>query len=50
MFEDERGYTITEAELAAEFKELKQNGETDCETYADYVRECTGKNGTLTRI
>lgn len=50
MFEDERGYTITEEELKAEYEELKQNGETDCKTFGQYVAECTGKNGTLTRI
>ena len=50
MFEDERGQIITAAELEKEFNDLKQEGGTDCETFEQYIRECTGKNGTLTRI
>ena len=50
MFEDERGQIITESELNAEFTDLKVTGETDCETFEQYVKECCGKNGTLTRI
>lgn len=49
MYEDERGWIITEEELKASFEELRANGETDCETFSQYVRECCGKNGTITR-
>lgn len=50
MYEDERGQRITEQELQAEYEEIRANGETDCETYGQYVLECCGKNGTLTKI
>ena len=50
MYEDERGYTYTEEELKASFDELRANGETDCDTFEQYIKECCGKNGTLTRI
>ena len=47
MFWDERGWFLTDYELEEEFNELKEKGETDAETYTDYVRNCTSKNGTL---
>lgn len=50
MYYDERGYIIIESELRKSFEELKANGETDCETYEEYVRECCEKNGTLERV
>lgn len=50
LYEDERGYFISEAKLKKQFKELKLNNETDCKTYKEYVKECCGKNGTLTEI
>ena len=43
----ENDVIITEAELQAEYEELWQNDETCCESFEVYVRECTGKNGTL---
>ena len=49
-FKDERGYYITDKELHDSYEILKASGDTDCETYDDYVRECCGKNGTLTAI
>jgi hypothetical protein len=50
LYYDERGYFLTESELHKSFAELKANDETDCETYAEYVRECCGKNGTLEKV
>lgn len=47
LYYDERGYIITKSELRKSYSELKANGETDCKTYEEYVRECCGKNGTL---
>lgn len=41
---------ITESELMESFEALREDGETDCETFAEYVRECTGKNGSLEEI
>ncbi len=50
IFEDENGTYYTELELRASFEELKASGDTDCPTFPDYVKECCGKNGTLTKI
>ena len=50
MYLDERGYYISEKELQQSYAELKANGETDCETYEEYVKECCGKNGTLEKV
>lgn len=51
LFEDERGYTVTEDELRRDFEELKLDDPEEyfC-TFEDYVDMCTGKNGTLTEI
>lgn len=51
LFEDERGYTITEDELRRDFEELKrEDPEEYFYTFGEYVDMCTGKNGTLTEI
>ena len=50
MFIDEYDNIITDEELRESFHELKRDGETDCNTYEEYVRNCTSKNGTLTRV
>ena len=51
MYEDnEWGEILTEDELKKEYYQLKRSGDTEAETYEDYVRNCTDKNGTLTRI
>lgn len=50
LYYDERGYIITESELRKSFTELKANRETECVTYEQYVTECCGKNGTLTKV
>lgn len=50
-FRDERyDRTITELELYNEYVQLRDNNETDAETFEGYVRNCTSKNGTLVRI
>lgn len=50
MYFDERGVYISEAELKQSYAVLKANGETDCKIYAEYIKECCGKNGTLTKV
>lgn len=50
MFLDEYDNIITEDELKAEFIELKASGDTDAETFTEYVTNCTSKNGTLTIV
>ena len=50
IYYDERGYIIIESELRKSFEELKANGETDCKTYEEYVREYCEKNGTLEKV
>ena len=49
IYLDERGYTLTLKDLQAEYEELKATGDTEAETFADYMVNCTDKNGTLTR-
>ena len=41
---------ISETELEKEFETLRKNGETETETFVDYIKNCTSKNGTLERI
>ena len=52
IFWDERGYQVTEAELSRQYQILIEYGEIDSDEvgFLDYVRECTGKHGTLTEI
>ena len=51
MFWDERGYTVNEDQLQAEFNDLKQSGNIDAgRNFNDYVKECTGKHGTLEEV
>lgn len=51
LFEDERGYTVTEDELRRDFEELKlDDPEEYFYTFEDYIDMCTGKHGTLTEI
>ena len=49
IFLDERGYTLTLEQLQKEYTELYATGDTEAETFADYMVNCTDKNGTLTR-
>lgn len=47
MYWDERGWYVTDEELQSDYETLKKKGETEAETYEDYVKNCTDKNGTL---
>ena len=47
FYDLEHDKTITVTELKTEFENLRYSGGTDCRTFAEYVNECTGKNGTL---
>ena len=51
IFEDERGWLVTESELRRDFEELKlDDPEEYFYTFEDYIGMCTSKNGTLTEI
>ena len=52
LFWDERGYKVTEDQLSIHYQNLIEYGEIDSDDvgFLDYVRECTGKHGTLTEI
>lgn len=50
---DENNNIITESELKADYNEFFNTDEYFKDafpTFADYEKDCTGKNGTLTRI
>lgn len=48
LFRDtETGNIITEKELYSEWKILFENAETDSNSFSEYIRNCTDKNGTL---
>ena len=46
----ENGAIYTADELRAMWEELARDGETDAETFADYIKNCTDKNGFLERM
>lgn len=47
----ETGEIITEKQLRAEFDELKQEQPEEYSyTFADYIRNITGKNGTMEEV
>ena len=48
--DDWDGTEYTEEMLRTCFNELKTAGETDCPTFADYMRETTGIHGQLSII
>lgn len=50
FYDTESGRIITENELHSEYLTLLETGEIDEKSFADYVKECTGKNGTLEEI
>ena len=50
IYKDERGHFLTGKELLQSFLYLSEHGETDAETYRDYIKEWTGKNGSLIKI
>lgn len=50
FYDTETETIITEDELLTEWATLYATGETECNTFLTYVRECTSKNGTLEEI
>lgn len=48
VYLDERGFYITESELLQYWQYEEDHDEM--QTFADYLREVCGKNGTLTRL
>lgn len=46
-WDTEHSVIVTETELREEFEKLSNCGGTDATTFTEYVRNCTGKNGTL---
>ena len=42
----ERGEELTLTELRAEYETLKNSGETEAETFEDYLENITDGNGT----
>ncbi len=47
FYDTEHDTYISLADLEQEYNELSAAGGTDCETFAQYIKEVTGKNGTL---
>lgn len=50
FIDNETNEIITIEELKEEYKQLKANNETETENFADYLQNCTDKNGTLREI
>lgn len=50
IFKDERGHIFNNDELVLSYLRLKRKGETEADTYLDYLKNCTSKDGTLTEI
>ena len=50
FYDMESDMVITESQLKEEMETLIANGNIEPMTFEDYVRECTGKNGTLKRM
>lgn len=50
-FDCESNEIITEKQLEKEFQQLKKESPTEYDySFADYINNCTAKNGTLTLI
>ena len=50
LFKDGRGYIWTAEEIEFHYGELKADGDTEADTFADYLKNCTDKDGTLTEV
>lgn len=50
FYDIEENKVITESQLKEEMETLIANGNIEEMSFADYVKECTGKNGTLKRL
>ena len=48
VYLDERGFYVTESELLQYWQ--YEEDHDDLPTFADYLRECCGRNGTLTKV
>lgn len=48
IYADERGFYVTESELELYYQNEEDHNELP--HFSDYLRECCGKNGTLTRL
>jgi hypothetical protein len=46
----ETGEVLTLADLEKEYKFLFSAGETEANSFSDYLKNCTSKNGTLERL
>lgn len=49
LYYDENGKNWSKEDLKSYYEQLKANGETEAETYQDYIDNATSKNGTLTQ-
>ena len=49
-FDVESGSVISEKDLQAEFNTLAAAGDTECRNFAEYIRACTSKHGSLVSI
>lgn len=50
FYDTEHDEVITLSQLKAEYEELSANGETEAESFKDYLTNCLDKNGTLEEI
>jgi hypothetical protein len=46
----ERDLLYTEEQLKTLYDMMKDDNETDCMTFEEYIKEATGKNGSLEKI
>ena len=47
---DEQGRVFTESEIELEYDMLKMTGDTEAETFEDYLTNCIDQDGTLTEL
>lgn len=50
FYDTEHDCFVNEKFLKAEWEELRKRGETDAETFRQYVENCISKDGTLVPI
>ena len=46
----ETGAIYTRQQLIAEYYALRDNGQTECENFHEYLRNCLDKNGFLEEV
>ncbi len=49
-YKDEDNNIITQSQLRKSYEKLKAAGDTEAETFDDYVENCIDKNGTLSKL